>query len=221
MNNSLIPFNMDGKLIRAVEKDGENWFVAKDVLGLLKLQRNSLAKISDDWKGVKKFNSPGGKQKLTILKEPGMWRLVMRSNLPEAQRFQNWLAEEVIPSLRRTGTYAFKRESLKPGYKEIASNVFGIMGSAGKDAIPRVANMINNAVIGMTAKECNDKYKCAPREFIVKALNKAVELNNKNKEKEYKKKLNEYDSVQHLVNRFLEHGGHPLEVKSLLKKMKY
>jgi len=59
-----------------------------DVLSELKLQRNSLGKIRDEWKGVKKFNTIKGKQKLTIIKEPAMWRLVMRS--------KNWLAMETL-----------------------------------------------------------------------------------------------------------------------------
>jgi hypothetical protein len=219
MNNSVIPYKIDESVIRAYEKDGENWFVAKDVLELLKLQRNSLAKIKDEWKGFKIF----GKQRLTTIKEAGMWKLAMRSNLPEAQRFQDWLAEEVIPSLRKYGTYTLQRENLKPGYKEISSNVFGIIGSkeGGITAVERVANFINKAVVGMTAKECKDKYGIAPREYVMKALKLAQSKGNKAKEDEYKKKLDEYDSVQHIVNHFLENGGHPLEVKSLLKNMKY
>lgn len=64
MANDLIPFKLDETIVRGYEKEGDHWFVASDILNMLKLQRNSLAKIPNKWKGVKVFTTPGGKQKM-------------------------------------------------------------------------------------------------------------------------------------------------------------
>lgn len=223
MANDLIPFKLDETTVRGYEKEGDHWFVVSDILNMLKLQRNSLAKIPNKWKGVKVFTTPGGKQKMATINEPGLWKLVMRSNLPEAQRFQDWLAEEVIPSLRKYGEYRGIREGLKPTYKDIASNVFGIMGSkqSGITATERVANFINKAVIGMTAKQCKEKYGLAPREYLMKALRAAQSEGKKSIEKHYSDKLAELDSVQHIVDIALKSGKHPLEIKDVLKTIGY
>jgi hypothetical protein len=75
MNNSVIPYKIDESVIRAYEKDGENWFVAKDVLDLLKLQRNSLSKIKDEWKDIVKIDTKGGKQGLLIINKQAYAKL--------------------------------------------------------------------------------------------------------------------------------------------------
>ncbi|GIE46400.1 hypothetical protein Alo02nite_92980 [Actinoplanes lobatus] len=56
-------------------------------------------------KGVEEINTPGGLQRMTVISEAGAYRLAMRSNLPDAERFQDWIAEDVIPAIRKTGRY--------------------------------------------------------------------------------------------------------------------
>jgi prophage antirepressor-like protein len=76
--------------IRAVLRDGEPWFVAKDVCGGLCLTDVSMAlrNIPEKHKGTSKVCTPGGAQDMTLISEPGLYRLVMRSNKPEAQPFR-------------------------------------------------------------------------------------------------------------------------------------
>lgn len=194
--------------IRTIQENEDTWFVAADILNILGLQRNSLGKIKDTWKGVKVITTPGGRQKLVVIQEPGLWKLVMRSNLPKAQEFQDWLAEEVIPSLRKKGYYNMRREELKPTYKELASNCF-LKEHNKNDALQtleRAINLVNIAVSGMKAQECKEKYGLSPRDWI---------------HKNQPEKLKEYDRLQTLVSGEIERGRELLQIRITLKTMGY
>ena len=93
--------------VRVVMKDGEPWFVASDVARALGYERPNDA-VNAHCKKVNKFrygDMPYGAQPYNIIPESDVYRLVMRSNLPAAVEFQDWICEEVIPSIRRTGQY--------------------------------------------------------------------------------------------------------------------
>jgi prophage antirepressor-like protein len=68
--------------------------------------RMAISALPERMKGVTKVDTPGGQQQMTIISAPGVYRLAMRSNLPAAEQFQDWLAEDVVPSIQRTGAYA-------------------------------------------------------------------------------------------------------------------
>ncbi|MEU0355704.1 BRO family protein [Streptomyces cyaneofuscatus] len=95
--------------VRSVMIDGEPWFVAKDVTDILGLAngRDAVGRLPERMKSsvVIADGTPGNPNK-TLIRESGVYRLIMRSNLPAAERFQDWLAEEVVPSLRTTGSYS-------------------------------------------------------------------------------------------------------------------
>ncbi|MEU5772618.1 BRO family protein [Streptomyces venezuelae] len=95
--------------VRSVMIDGIPWFVAKDVTDVLGLAngRDAVGRLPERMKSsvVISDGTPGNPNK-TLIREFGIYRLIMRSNLPAAERFQDWLAEEVIPSLRETGSYS-------------------------------------------------------------------------------------------------------------------
>jgi prophage antirepressor-like protein len=102
-------FPATGQAVRIVQRDGEPWFVAADVADVLGYgggARNAIVRIPERMKGVEDVNTPGGIQKMTVISESGAYRLVMRSNLPTAEAFQDWLAEDVIPAIRKTGSYS-------------------------------------------------------------------------------------------------------------------
>jgi anti-repressor protein len=97
-----------GAGVRTVSRDGEAWFVASDITGILGYEggaRNAIARLPERMKGVEEINTPGGAQRMTVISEAGAYRLAMRSNLPDAERFQDWIAEDVIPAIRKTGRY--------------------------------------------------------------------------------------------------------------------
>jgi anti-repressor protein len=97
-----------GAGVRTVVRDEEAWFVASDITGILGYgggARNAIARLPERMKGVEEINTPGGAQRMTVVSEAGAYRLAMRSNLPDAERFQDWIAEDVIPAIRKTGRY--------------------------------------------------------------------------------------------------------------------
>jgi prophage antirepressor-like protein len=105
---------------RTVEIDGEIWFVAADVAAVLGYKRPSEAvRQHCKEKGTVKRRIPGlgGEQEMLLINEPNVYRLIARSNLPSAERFEEWLFEEVVPSIRKTGTYTVGIDRLeKPNF---------------------------------------------------------------------------------------------------------
>ena len=93
--------------VRVIEREGQPWFVAKDVCDCLELgnPRTSLALLDEDEKGVHSVDTPGGLQEMSIISEPGLYSLILRSRKPEAKAFKRWITHEVIPAIRRTGGY--------------------------------------------------------------------------------------------------------------------
>ena len=94
--------------LRVVERKVQPWFVAKDVCDILELgnPRSSLALLDEDEKDVHSMDTPGGKQEMTIISEPGLYSLILRSRKPEAKAFKRWIIHEVVPSIRKRGLYA-------------------------------------------------------------------------------------------------------------------
>lgn len=105
--SSIIPFSFESHEVRTI-LDGENlYWVGKDVCLALGYANPSDA-IKQHCKGVAKrypLLTTGGKQDVRALDEPDVLRLIVSSNLPEAQRFERWVFEEVLPSIRKTGNY--------------------------------------------------------------------------------------------------------------------
>jgi anti-repressor protein len=105
--NQLQIFNYQTKEVRTVIKNGEPWFVAKDVCEILEHSnsRVAISRLEEDEKGVSKVYTLGGEQELTVINEFGLYSLVLTSNKPEAKQFKRWITHEVIPSIRQHGTY--------------------------------------------------------------------------------------------------------------------
>ncbi len=93
--------------IRVIERDGEPWFVAKDVCDVLGigLPANSLRHLDEDEKGMSSVHTPGGDQQVSVINEPGLYSLILRSRKPQAKEFKRWVTHEVLPTIRKTGAY--------------------------------------------------------------------------------------------------------------------
>lgn len=94
--------------IRALEIDGNPWFVGKDVAEKLgyKLPRKAIIDhVDEEDKGVTKWNTLGGTQDIKIINESGLYSLVLSSKLPSAKRFKKWVTSEVLPAIRKHGAY--------------------------------------------------------------------------------------------------------------------
>ena len=128
MNNELINFHheMFGD-IRAIEKDGEPWFVGKDVavaLGYCKSENALAAHVDQEHKTITLIQGSGSnyKSNTTLINESGLYSLVFSSKLPQAKVFKHWVTAEVLPSIHRHGGYA----TAPTIEKIIASTEFGI-----------------------------------------------------------------------------------------------
>ena len=101
--------------VRIITRSGEPWFVASDVAKALGYEKPNNA-INDHCKKVSKFSYPESRQlqPYNIIPEMDVYRLIMRSNLPSAERFQDWVVEDVLPSIRKTGRYAIEPSTLTP-----------------------------------------------------------------------------------------------------------
>lgn len=93
--------------IRIIGTFQEPWFVAKDICNILDLPNVTKAVqiIPEKWRGSEKLNTFGGEQIMTIINEAGLYRLIMRSNKPVAQKFQEVVCEDILPTLRKKGEY--------------------------------------------------------------------------------------------------------------------
>ena len=107
MNMEITVFNFKAHEVRTVLKDGEPWFVAKDVCDVLEItnSRDAVAGLDEDEKGVGITDTLGGKQSLVTISESGLYALIFKSRKPEAKAFRKWVTSEVLPALRKTGRY--------------------------------------------------------------------------------------------------------------------
>lgn len=113
MSSTVIPFNFDSHEVRVVSVDGEPWFVARDVATVLGYADTTNA-IKQHCRGVAKHHpivdSLGRTQQARVISEADVLRLIVSSKLPAAQQFERWVFEEVLPEIRRTGSYGTPRQ---------------------------------------------------------------------------------------------------------------
>ncbi|MBF0176891.1 MAG: hypothetical protein HQL63_08595 [Magnetococcales bacterium] len=107
-SSNLTPFNFESHQVRVITRDGEPWFVAKDVADCLGYRWGAIRTIGhvpDEWKGVESASTPRGNQEMHILSEPGLWFILGRSDKPKALPFQKKVAGEILPAIRKTGQH--------------------------------------------------------------------------------------------------------------------
>ena len=102
--------NWNGFKIRFVLKDGEWWAVASDIAKALGFQnaRDATKKMKNKYKGEHKVPTLGGDQEMIVLNEKGLYRLIMRSNKPQAEEFQDWVYEMLRELRKSTGLEGFE-----------------------------------------------------------------------------------------------------------------
>lgn len=101
-------FNFNVLPVRVVMIEGSPWFVAVDVALILGYAstKDATRVLDDDEKGGHILPTPGGAQEFTIINESGLFNLVLRSRRDEAKPFRKWVTAEVLPTIRRTGSYS-------------------------------------------------------------------------------------------------------------------
>ncbi|MCO7225763.1 BRO family protein [Pleionea sp. CnH1-48] len=110
---NVIPFEFEQNNIRIIAQDGEPWFVAKDVAEALGYKAPADT-VRRHCKRVDETSTPinGIIQSIKIIPESDVFRLIMRSKLPSAERFEDWVVSEVLPSIRKTGGYMMNPDDI-------------------------------------------------------------------------------------------------------------
>jgi hypothetical protein len=94
--------------IRMIEKEGEFWWVAADVCKAIEIKNvsDAVGRLEEDEKGIVTSDTLGGEQDLLCVSEPGLYSLIFSSRKASAKRFKRWVLHEVLPSIRKTGSYS-------------------------------------------------------------------------------------------------------------------
>ena len=117
-------FNRNRTVRTIEEANGELWFVAADVCDALAIAQpaSSLRRLDADERGVHTVHTPGGSQEMTTINEAGLYSLILRSRKPEAKAFKRWVTHDVLPAIRRTGSYghaAADARAVQAAYRQV------------------------------------------------------------------------------------------------------
>lgn len=112
--NNLQVYIYSGEQLRTIQREDGLWWVLRDVCQVLNIINITDVKkrLDEDEKGVGRIYTPGGTQEMTIINEPGLYAVILRSDKPEAKDFRRWVTHEVLPSIRRSGVYGVPPERL-------------------------------------------------------------------------------------------------------------
>ena len=106
--SNIIPFSFEGSQVRVLDQVGESWWVLTDVCKVLEIRNapDAANRLDEDEKStVVTTDSGNPNADRTIINESGLWSLVLTSRKPAAKRFKKWITADVIPSIRKTGSY--------------------------------------------------------------------------------------------------------------------
>ena len=109
MNSEIVPFSFNGAEVRTVLIDGEPWFVARDVTAALGLSngRDAISRLDMDGVGIADvIDSMGRTQSAATVNESGLYELIFQSRVSGAVVFKRWVTREVLPAIRKTGSYS-------------------------------------------------------------------------------------------------------------------
>ena len=124
ISNSIQLFADKGFKIRVIMRDGEPWFVAKDVAACIEYDLSNVSKMCKLCRerdvcveSASKFDSydlyESGNSRITLISESGLYRILAKCNLPKCEPFESWVFDEVLPSIRKTGSYGVTQISRK------------------------------------------------------------------------------------------------------------
>ncbi|MFC3849778.1 BRO family protein [Corynebacterium hansenii] len=109
MKSTIQPFDFRGHEVRVIQgDDGEPRWVAADVAKVLGFSEASAMTrhLDADEKGLSNWQTPGGEQQMITIAESGLYSAILRSRRPEAKDFKRWVTREVLPQIRKTGSYS-------------------------------------------------------------------------------------------------------------------
>ena len=136
--NEMQVFKYKDNEVRTVEQGGEVWWVLADVCRVLALSEPHRVahRLDEDEKGRTQITTLGGDQKMTIISESGLYKVILRSDKPEAKKFTRWVTHEVLPTIRRTGGYGSQAAGLTKLAEQMAQTATAIVQVASAAPLP-------------------------------------------------------------------------------------
>ena len=110
--NEIQVWNYESSEIRTVQVNGEPWFVLSDVCKVLELSspHKVAERLDGDEKGRNQIPTLGGVQEMAVVNESGLYAVILRSDKPQAKPFRKWVTSEVLPSIRKHGSYSVQSQ---------------------------------------------------------------------------------------------------------------
>lgn len=135
MNTNIQTFTFKSQNVRVEIRNGEPMFCLKDVAEILEIKDAKSRNFNLNQKGVEIIPLPtkGGIQQITFINEPNLYRVIFRSRKAEAVKFQDWIFEEVIPQIRKTGGYQVEQKTTTDDRTGLRQAVAALVGRKGID----------------------------------------------------------------------------------------
>lgn len=145
----IIPFKFEAREVRTLRIADQPWFCAADVCAALAIGNASLAVngradrkgdgLDEDEKGIATVNTPSGEQQMLVVNESGLYALIFKSRKKEAKNFQKWVTAEVLPAIRKHGSYTDTHNKMGTLIGEtIGTNGFNMLGALIKGKVVRL-----------------------------------------------------------------------------------
>lgn len=143
---NITPFSFDQHSVRVIEQNGQPWFVAVDVAESLEYRdaHNMTRNLDADEKGTQIVSTPSGDQEMLVINESGLYSAILRSRKASAKRFKKWVTAEVLPAIRKTGSYTAPKASLTPAQQRHIQNRVAELASAPGNSFASVYRSIKD-----------------------------------------------------------------------------
>ena len=161
--------------VRSMMIEDEPWFVGKDVAEALgyEVARNAIAAhVDDEDKLTHQISASGQNRMMIIINESGLYSLIFSSKLDSAKQFKRWVTSEVLPSLRKTGSYSVGGELTKDDYMRAAQAI----SACGVKQLPYLLHTLQ--VMGFDLPDLNDVKKHKIKKYLYRDDIDLVELLN-------------------------------------------
>jgi len=114
-----------GRVRTVMGNDGEPWFVAADIARVLEMAdaTHAVRGLEEDEKGIHKVETLGGEQDMAVITEAGLYTILVRSNKAIAKPFRRWVTHEVLPAIRKTGSYSLAPRTLQEALRAYADEL--------------------------------------------------------------------------------------------------
>lgn len=213
--------NEDFGQVTTLEKDGEPWFVAKDladILGYATTEKMTRRLDDDEKTNVPFRGSPTNVTQKTIINESGLYEAIFGSKMPQAKAFKKWIKTEVLPAIRKTGTYSTK--SFKQLQKEMPSRAKIASDLQANLKIAKTFGFDGNQALLSANKMIVDQYE---KFGINPMLECGVELVNEEKEQFFTPTQigNHINTSAREINRVLTDLGFQEIVRDQKKRISY